>query len=105
MQLLGLSLRPLIKHAHALADRQPDAGPVLDRTLEDATRLVQAVVEVAPVRVEWIVGFFGGPVVVGHLSLFKVKCRVNREVPIAADAQRAPVIRQHPRAGISALRR
>ena len=43
MQLLGLSLRPLIKHANALADRQPDAGPVLDRTLEDATRLVQAI--------------------------------------------------------------
>ena len=33
--------RPLVQHPHALADRQPDARPVLDGPLEDAVRLIE----------------------------------------------------------------
>ena len=33
--------RPLVKHPHPLADRQPDARPMLGRPLEDAARLVE----------------------------------------------------------------
>lgn len=28
--------RPFVQHSHPLADREPDARPVLDRPLEDA---------------------------------------------------------------------
>jgi hypothetical protein len=33
--------RPLVKHPHPLADRQPDARPMLGRPLEDVARLVE----------------------------------------------------------------
>ncbi len=32
---------PLVQHAHALADREADARPVLCGALRDATRLVE----------------------------------------------------------------
>ena len=35
--------RPLVHHPHALADRQPDAWPVLRGPLEDAARFVEVV--------------------------------------------------------------
>jgi hypothetical protein len=31
----------VLQHPHAPADRQPDARPMLDRSLEDALRLVE----------------------------------------------------------------
>ena len=76
---------PLPQHPRSLPDRQPRPQSLRDEPLKDATRLVQAVaseehfldplpipapllnlVEVAPVGIEWVVGFFGRPVVVGH---------------------------------------
>ena len=38
--------RPLVQDPHALADGQPDARPVLDRSLEDAARLVEIVASI-----------------------------------------------------------
>jgi hypothetical protein len=35
--------RPLVQHSHALPDREPDARPVLGRSLENAARLVEIV--------------------------------------------------------------
>ena len=72
---------PLVQHPHALADRQPDARPMLDSPIEDAPRLVEVVaaiehelgsqpisaplpdlVEVAAVGIERVISFFVGPV-------------------------------------------
>src|SRR5262249_32007573 len=79
--------RPLVEHAHALADRQPYARPVLGRRpLEDAPRLVEPrageqqfddahavfaplldLVEVTAVSLDWVVGLFVEDVIrVGH---------------------------------------
>ncbi len=59
-----LVLRPLVQHAHTLADGQVDARPVLGGALKDAPRLVEAspLVEVAAVDLERGVGLLIRPV-------------------------------------------
>jgi hypothetical protein len=37
---------PLVQHPHALADREADARPLLDRSLEDAARFVEVVASI-----------------------------------------------------------
>ena len=78
----GLLLwRPLLQHARSLPERQLDPRLALSHAVEDATRFVEVaaseqhvnhtlpvarplldLVEVAPVGMGWIVGFFVGPV-------------------------------------------
>jgi len=82
----ALCPRPLPQHPGPLPDRQPRPWPLVDETLKDKLSLTEAapseqqflnpppipaplldLVEVAAVRIERIIGFFGGPVS-GHLG-------------------------------------